>query len=82
MDQEARIQKAITDLESQNRPNIKATAIKWKVERSTLSRRFRGETGLNQDATSYARRRLTDVQEETLIKYINKLSDRGISLTP
>jgi hypothetical protein len=82
MDHEARIQAAITDLESQDRRNIAATAKKWGVARETLSKRFRGETGLNQDATSYARRQLTDVQEKTLIGYITKLSNRGLPPTP
>jgi len=82
MDHNARIQAAITDLESQSRRNIAATAKKWGIARETLSKRFRGETGSNQDATSYARRQLTDTQEETLIKYINKLSDRGLPPTP
>lgn len=27
-------------------------------------------------------RQLTDIQEETLIKYINKLNNRGLLLTP
>jgi hypothetical protein len=82
MDHEARIQAAITDLESQDRRNIAATAKTWGVARETLSKRFRGETGSNQDANSYARRQLTDIQEETLIRYINKLSDRGLPPTP
>jgi hypothetical protein len=63
MDHDARIKAAITDLESQDHRNITATAKQWKVTRETLSKRFRGETGLNQEATSYARRQLTDIQE-------------------
>jgi hypothetical protein len=82
MDHDARIQAAIAELESQERANYAATAKKWNLNRSTLSRRHRGETGSNQDATSYARRQLTDVQEKTLIQYINKLSDRGLPPTP
>src|SRR5450432_3366504 len=82
MDHEARIQAAIADLESQDRINYAAVAKKWKVDHSTLSRRHRGETGPNQDATSYARRQLTDAQEKALIRHINKLSNRGIPPTP
>jgi hypothetical protein len=82
MDHERRIQAAIADLESQDRLNYAATARKWEIDRSTLSRRHRGETGLNRDANSYARRQLTDVEEEVLIKHINKLSDRGLPPTP
>ena len=82
MDHNARIQAAITELESQEDINYTATAKKWRIDRSTLSRRHRGKTGLNQDATSYSRKQLTDTQEETLITYINKLNDRGFPPTP
>ena len=40
----ARIAEAITDLESQDRPNIAVTARKYGVVRETLSKRFRGKT--------------------------------------
>jgi hypothetical protein len=64
MDHEARIQAATTDLESQDRVNYAAITRKWEIDRSTLSRRHRGETGPHRDATSYARRQLTDTQED------------------
>jgi hypothetical protein len=60
MDHEARIQAAITDLESQDRVNYAATAKKWNIDRSTLSRQHQGKTVSNQEATLYARRQLTD----------------------
>ena len=82
MDHNARIEAAIADLESQDRRNIAATATKWGLKRETLSKRFRGVTVSNQDATSYARKQLSDTQEKTLIRYINKLSDQGFPLTP
>ena len=78
----ARIAEAITDLESQDRPNITATAKKYGVVRETLSRRFRGKTDTIQNATSYSRKQLTDTQEEVLIAYINKLNNRGFPPTP
>ena len=78
----ARIAEAITDLESQDRPNIAATARKYGVVRETLSKRFRGKTDTIQNATSYSRKQLTDTQEEVLIAYINKLNDRGFPPTP
>ena len=56
MDHDARIQAAIDDLKSQSRKNIAVTARKYKVARETLSKRFRGEIGSNQDATSYSRK--------------------------
>jgi Tc5 transposase DNA-binding domain len=82
MDHEARIQAAITDLQSQERVNYSATAKRYNLERTTLAKRFQGKTVSNQEATSYARRQLTDTQEKTLIQYINKLSNRGIPPTP
>jgi DDE superfamily endonuclease/Tc5 transposase DNA-binding domain len=82
MDHNARIQAAIDDLKSQNRTNFAATARKYQVERTTLAKRFRGETGTIRDATSYTRKQLTDTQEETLIEYVNKLNDRGFPPTP
>ena len=82
MDHNARIEAAIADLESQKRVNYSATAKKWNLSRVTLARRHRGETGSKQDANSYTRQNLTDTQEKTLVKYINKLNDRGFPLTP
>ena len=80
MDHESRIEAAIADLESQERINYYATAKKWNLDRITLARRYRGETGSNRDAISYARRQLIDIQEKTLIRYINKLNNRGLPL--
>jgi transposase-like protein len=53
MDDNARIESAITDLESQSRLNYSAIAKKWGIERTTLSRRYRGQTGTRQEAASY-----------------------------
>jgi hypothetical protein len=61
IDHESRIEAAIIDLKSQERINYYATAKKWNLDRTTLARRHRGETGLYQDATSYARRQLIDI---------------------
>jgi hypothetical protein len=81
MDHNARIQEAIADLESQSHVNYAATVRKWGVERTTLAKRHKGQTGTREDATSDVHRRLTDVQEQVLITHINKLSDRGLPLT-
>jgi hypothetical protein len=55
MDHEARIQAAITDLQSQERVNYSATTKRYNLERTTLAKRFQGKTVSNQEATSYAR---------------------------
>lgn len=73
---------ALADLESQERVNFAATARKWQVDRTTLAKRFKGQTGTIQEAVSYTRQRLTDVQEEVLIAHLNRLTDRGLPPTP
>jgi AraC-like DNA-binding protein len=60
MDHDARITAVITDLVSQEHPNVSATARKYNVARRTLAHRFKGETGPNREATSYSRKQLTD----------------------
>jgi hypothetical protein len=77
MDYEARIQAAITDLESQDRVNYTAIAKKWKIDRSTLSRRHRGVIG---PIETLPRMHVDSLQIR--IRHINKLSDRGLSSTP
>jgi hypothetical protein len=77
-----RIELAIADLESQVSLNYIKTAKKWNVNRSTLSRRHRGLTGSQDDHHSYVLKALTDMQEDVLVRYINELSARGLSLIP
>ena len=77
-----RIESAIADLESQERPNIAATATKFNIKRQTLSDRYHGKSTSMEEVTSYIRRKLTTTQEEALIAHINKLSDRGLPPTP
>ncbi len=80
MDHNARIEAVISGLESQSRINFTATTRKLKVERTTLANRFKGETGTKRDATFYTHRYFIEIQEETLIRYINKLSNRDLFL--
>jgi hypothetical protein len=61
IDRDARIQAAIIDLESQTCINFAATTRKWGIERNTLAKRYRGETGPNRDANSYSRQLLSDI---------------------
>ena len=77
-----RIEAAIADLKSQSRLNIAKTGRKWGIARETLSKRYRGETGTKEEATSNSRKALTDMQEDALIRYINMLSARGLPPTP
>jgi hypothetical protein len=82
MDHDPLIQAAIADLDLQARINYSATAKRWNLERTTLTKRYRGEMSSKQEANSYVRQQLTDTQEKTLIQYINKLSNQGLPLTP
>ena len=77
----APIDDAIAEARSQEFPNLTQIAKTHGVNRTTLSRRFRGVTQSKQQGNEY-RRFLTIAQEDELIKYINKLSGSGIPPTP
>ena len=69
MDHDARIQAAITNLESQTRRNYANSDKNEGLEHITLAKRFWGAIDPDPHNTSYARRQLVDVQEQALIKY-------------
>ncbi len=75
------IELALEDLDSQKQPNYAATARKFAISRTTLSRRHRGVATSRAIATSETKQRLTNDQEEVLIRHINKLTDRGMPPT-
>ena len=79
---EADIQAAISDLKSQKTSNIAQTAKKHNIQKTTLLRRFKGETVSNIEARSKNQKLLINVQERILIDHIRKLSDRGLHPTP
>ena len=58
-----------------------ATSKKYGVARITLRDRFVGRSLSMQAAAAKYRQRLTLPQEETLVKHINSLTDRGIPPT-
>jgi hypothetical protein len=74
----ARIKLALTYLAEQERPKCRQTAERYEVSYTTLPRRFKGEQVSKAIAIANVRQRLTIQQEEVLIKYLNKLSDRCI----
>ena len=76
------IEQAIDDLISQEAPNIRSTAQKYGIVESTLRRRFKGQTVSYGEARSRTAMLLTTAQESVLIEHINKLSARGLHLTP
>src|SRR5271156_5640286 len=79
---EADLEKAISDLKSQKKPQYGEIADKYNLDRSTLKRRFLHQTVSNQEAHSIHQKLFTDAQEETLLDYIAKLTARGIPPTP
>jgi hypothetical protein len=76
-----RIELAIADLESQAQPNFAITARKYNLKRTTLSRRFKGETGSKENAVSYALKAFTNVEKDVLVRYINNLNARRLPPT-
>ena len=73
---------AIDDLESQETPNITATAKTYQIDPSTLWRRYNGRTVSHAEARSRSTMLLTNAQESVLVEYINKLCARGMHPTP
>lgn len=82
MANERDIQKAIDDLNSQEAPNYAKIARNFKIDRTTLMRRHKALSRSVQEAHSESLQLLTNGQEETLIRHINNLSDRGLPPTP
>jgi hypothetical protein len=77
------IDKAIADLEA-HRPvvkgQLKKTAEKYGVNRSTLGRRWRGRTGSRKEGYD-RQRKLHPQQELELVKYIEELGVNGLAPT-
>ncbi|KAF2250088.1 hypothetical protein BU26DRAFT_593785 [Trematosphaeria pertusa] len=68
---------ALKSLELGGPPNISQVAREYGVERSRLSKRYRGVQGTN---TSRAEKKqlLNTTQEKQLLQYINKLYIQGL----
>jgi Tc5 transposase DNA-binding domain len=76
-----RIPEAIADLDTQEVPNIRSTAIKYGLCPKTLENRWKGKSISMQEAVSIHRQALTNAQEKALIGIINKLTDRRMPPT-
>ena len=71
---------ALETLKLQDKKNISATAKLYRVDRSTLSRRYNGVS--DPVAVKNQKQQLLNPQQEKdLVKYINKLTDTSIPLT-
>src|SRR5450432_1245537 len=78
---EAQLELAIADLMNQSIPNISGTARKYAVDRTTLRRRFNGTQRSRHAAYEDSHQCLTTAQEEALIDFINRLTDRSLPPT-
>ena len=67
------IDKALKDLASQESPNYSATARKYGINCTTLSRRYRGLARSRAVNMANIKSLLTPQQEKELVDYINKL---------
>jgi hypothetical protein len=76
-----RIKAAMDQLDSQKVLNYAAAARDHHISPMTLARRYRGKTVSRAEANSTYRQRLNDVQEDTLLRYIDTLTDRNIPPT-
>jgi hypothetical protein len=77
----SRIELALEAIKSSLKPNYAALAREFGVERTTLAKRHKGQTVTREEANSVHRQLLTTIQEEQLIKQINKLTIRHMPPT-
>jgi hypothetical protein len=81
MANEGDISKAISELESEEKPQYAKVARKYNLDRTTLMRRHKGLTMPKRQAHAYYQQLLTDAQEEVLLDHISNLSSRGLPPT-
>jgi hypothetical protein len=80
MDQYELALEALRSLKPGETPNISLVARTFGVDRSSLSRRFRGISG-SKEAQYDNQRLLNNAQSKALIKWINQLTERGLPPT-
>lgn len=76
-----KIELAIAHLEAQKELNYTEAARMFGVDRTTLMRRYTGKTRSRADVNSNIRQRLSAVQEDTLLGYIDTLTNRHMPPT-
>ena len=77
----AQITAALAYLNTQPRINYSAAAKRYNVSRLTLYRRHTGKNGSREDAASEHHQLLNNVQEDTLLRYIDELTHRSLPPT-
>jgi hypothetical protein len=70
-----RIKAVMDQLDSQKVLNYATTARDYYISPRTLARRYNGKTVSRVEVNSTYRQRLNDVQEDTLLRYIDTLID-------
>jgi len=78
---EARLDLALSNLREQVVPNFSGTATNFQVDRTTLRRRFQSTQQPRQIARSETNQCLSIEQEEVLIGYIDRLTERSLPPT-
>jgi len=78
---DAQLELALSDLNKQSIPNFSSTAREYAVDRTTLRRRFKGAQHSRRAAREDTHQCLTPAQEEALIDFINRLTDRSLPPT-
>lgn len=77
----AQIDDAIAYFEAEKEVSYNKAAKLYGVSASTLARRHQGKQGSRAAATSTHHQSLNDVQEDTLLRYIDRLTDRHMPPT-
>lgn len=75
------IELAVAHLRAQERPNIAEASRMFGVEPTTLRRRFLRKTVSRAQITSEYHQRLNDVQEDTLLRHIDRMTELHIPPT-
>src|SRR5450755_752380 len=78
---DAQLELALSDLREQSIPNFSETARRFQVNRTTLRRRFAGTQRSFRTCREDTNQCLTPAQEEVLIGFINRLTDRSLPPT-
>lgn len=77
----AQMEAALEYLDRQDKLNYTEAEKIFKISRWTLRRRYTGKCGSRQDANSNYRQKLNNVQEDTLLRYIDELTKRHMPPT-
>jgi hypothetical protein len=77
----ADIEAAIAELRAAEKPNISATASKYNIRRTRLSRLYNGQITTREDYKAN-KRFLSKEQDKKLLDFVNRLTREGLPSTP